>query len=385
MFNNILKSLAHIGKSKKDSAELRVEKSLFVIVALITICAAMILGILYIYLDHYASASIPLTYVVVSVYNLLYLQETKEIGILKNIQMFLILILPFLLMWSLGGFTSGSFVFIWSFFTPIAALIYGKKEKAMIWFYGFIFLVVISVAIDPVVDKYHIKYMPQLTMNLFIFLNIGASLSGIYFLINFFINEKEKNTIYLLKKERDALKANTSELKKVNSKLTYLANHDTLTKVPNRYYFKHSLKQMMSSADRHQYSVALMFLDLDGFKKVNDDFGHAQGDAVLVEAANRLVSLSREEDVVARLGGDEFAMILGDITNISYVELVANRILSELSRDYDFIQGGGSISVSIGIALYSEKSKDIDTLIKHADEAMYDIKDSCKNSFKIYK
>ena len=180
-------------------------------------------------------------------------------------------------------------------------------------------------------------------------------------------------------------RARASELKKVNSKLTYLANHDTLTKVPNRYYFKHSLKQMMSSADRHQYSVALMFLDLDGFKKVNDDFGHAQGDAVLVEAANRLVSLSREEDVVARLGGDEFAMILGDITNISYVELVANRILSELSRDYDFIQGGGSISVSIGIALYSEKSKDIDTLIKHADEAMYDIKDSCKNSFKIYK
>ena len=381
----VLQYLLQLGTSPKDSEELKIKKSSLVIVPLIIGPAAFIWGNLYIYLDHYLSAAIPLSYSAISLYNLWHLNRTKDIASLQKIQMSLVLVLPFMLMWSLGGFSASSFVFIWAFFAPIAALTYEKQEKASYWFYAFLVLVIISALIDQSIAPAHQECMPELAVNLFYFLNISAALSGIYYLIRYFINEKEKNAKSLLYQEHEALKVSSRELEEANSKLHYLANHDNLTKLPNRYYLREKLKDMIALADLHKHAVALLFLDLDGFKNINDSYGHICGDEVLRSAAQRLQSLEGEDDFVARLGGDEFAFLIGHVQSLEYIEEISNKIIDEVSRTYECITGKSSLGVSIGIATYPESSRDIDSLISNADSAMYEIKLSCKNSFTFYK
>ena len=385
MIQKILNYFLSIGSDNSDDNNLKLKKSSLILVPLIIGPAAFTWGILYIYLDHYISASITLFYTVVSIYNLWRLEVTKDIVALQKIQLILVLLLPFFLMWSLGGFSSGSFVFIWAFFAPIAALTYEKEEKAPYWFSAFMILVIISTLIDQVVADCHTSYMPPVAILLFYFLNVSAGLSGIYFLIKYFISEKEKNASKVLRVEHNALKARTNELEEANNKLIYLSNHDELTQLPNRYYLRENLKKMMAIANRQKHSIALLFLDLDGFKKINDNFGHAMGDKVLQEVSTRLSSLIRAEDTIARLGGDEFVIVLGNIKSLEYVEQVTSRIQDKINEDYDCINEDFTLGSSIGISVYPDESSDIDTLISNADEVMYEVKNSSKNSFKVYK
>ena len=376
----------NIGASPEDSMELRLKKSSLLLIPLIIGTAAFIWGLIYIALDQYLSASIPLSYSVISIFNLWHLNKTKDILVLQKTQMVLVLFLPFLLMWTLGGFALGSFVMLWAFFAPIAALTYEKNLKAAFWFYAFIALIVFSAIIDQSLAASHTNPMPQTGVEVFFFLNISAGLSGIYYLVKYYINEKEKDTDALLKKEHMALLQRTNELKEANLKLRYLANHDALTGLPNRYHLRDSLLKMMSYAKRSNHTVALLFIDLDGFKDINDRFGHIQGDEVLKKISSRIKSLLREEDTLARLGGDEFAVALGSITDITYVETIAQRIIDEINREYEFLSEETSIiGASIGISFVPEHTEEIDDLINYADEAMYHIKHSCKNTFFIYK
>ena len=287
-------------------------------------------------------------------------------------------------MWSLGGFALGSFVMIWGFFAPIAALTYENARRSLYWFYAFIALVVFSTLIDQYLLESHTTFMSQTAVEVFFLLNIAGGLSGVYFLIKYYINEKEKNSLKLLKQEHEELLKRTDELKEANSKLQHFANHDALTKLPNRYYLRENLKKMLSHAKRHKNSVALLFIDLDGFKNINDSFGHKVGDKVLQEVSNRIKHLLREEDTIARLGGDEFAIAISDINDISYVEKISTRIIDEINRDYSYIPHPSPIGASIGISLFPEDAQDIDTLINYADEAMYSVKHASKNSYKFY-
>ena len=366
-----------IGSSPSDSEELKLKKSSLLLVPFIIGPAAFIWGLLYIYLDHYLSAAIPLSYTIISMFNVWHLHKTKNIEPLQKIQMLLVLLLPFFLMWSLGGYALGSFVFIWAFFAPIAALTYEDSKHALNWFYSFIGLVVISTLIDQYLLESHTTFMPQIAVELFFLLNISAGLSGIYFLIRFFINEKDKNALELLQQEHE-------ELKKANNKLDYFAHHDTLTDLPNRYYLRENLQKILSYAKRHSKTVALFFVDLDGFKKINDNYGHAIGDKVLQDVAARIKSLLREEDIVARIGGDEFALVLSDITDLSFIEDISTRIIDEINRDYPYVSSPSPIGASIGISLYPYDAQEIDTLINYADEAMYKIKLSSKNAYLFY-
>lgn len=383
-FHNIKTSCLSIGSSPADDEELKLKKSSLLIVPFIIGPAAFIWGLLYIYLDHYMSAAIPLSYTVISILNVWHLHKTKNIVPLYKTQMTLVLLLPFFLMWSLGGYALGSFVFIWGFFAPIAALTYEESKQALNWFYYFIVLVVISTLIDQYLLESHTTFMPQMAVELFFLLNISAGLSGIYFLIRFFINEKDKNALELLQKEHEELLHRTEELKKANNELDYFAYHDALTKLPNRYYLRENLAKILSHAKRHEETIALLFIDLDGFKSINDTFGHATGDEVLKDVAFRIKSLLREEDTVARIGGDEFALIIGDITNLTYIEKISERIISEINRDYESVPTPSPVGVSIGISLFPKDAQDIDTLINYADEAMYRIKKSSKNDYLFY-
>jgi diguanylate cyclase (GGDEF)-like protein len=172
--------------------------------------------------------------------------------------------------------------------------------------------------------------------------------------------------------------------KQADDRIQYLATHDNLTGLPNRGTFMELLEQSIKSARRHNSACAVLFIDLDRFKVINDSLGHAAGDALLIEVANRLRSSVRESDVVARLGGDEFVVILEDAVDRDHVAEVARKILETLMRP--IVLGGHECRAtgSIGIALFPDNGGDAQTLTKNADMAMYLAKEDGKNDFRFF-
>jgi diguanylate cyclase (GGDEF)-like protein/PAS domain S-box-containing protein len=162
------------------------------------------------------------------------------------------------------------------------------------------------------------------------------------------------------------------------------ANFDQLTGLPNRRMFYDRLDQEMKKARRSSLPMALMFLDLDRFKEINDTLGHDMGDLLLKEAALRLRNCVRSSDTVARLGGDEFTVIMGELVDASSVERVAQNILHRLTEPFQLGLETGYVSASIGITLYPTDAEDLDTLIKYADQAMYAAKHQGRNRFNYF-
>lgn len=159
----------------------------------------------------------------------------------------------------------------------------------------------------------------------------------------------------------------------------HLAHHDTLTDLPNRYLFSDRLNQALIKAKRDQQQLAVMFLDLDKFKPVNDKFGHDIGDRLLQEAALRLRNSLRESDTVSRVGGDEFIVLLRNVKDSEETLAVANKLCASLAQPFIINMHSINISVSIGIALYPDHGLSDLELLKHADEAMYHTKRNGQN------
>ncbi len=174
------------------------------------------------------------------------------------------------------------------------------------------------------------------------------------------------------------------ERKLAEKKLEYMALYDPLTDIPNRTLFFDRLNQALALAKRNAYPFALMFLDLDGFKQVNDSMGHDIGDMLLKETAQRLTACLRKSDTVARMGGDEFTVILTKVTMASDVKIVAQKVVACLSKPFHLKGYEYSITVSIGISLYPSDSSDGETLFKYADTAMYRVKESGKNGYQFF-
>ncbi len=162
------------------------------------------------------------------------------------------------------------------------------------------------------------------------------------------------------------------------------ANFDTLTGLPNRRMFYDRLEQEIKKSHRSGLPMALMLLDLDRFKEVNDTLGHAQGDVLLVETARRIVECVRESDTVARLGGDEFTVILSAMEDTNSVERIAQNIIERLAAPFQLLQEMVYVSASMGITLYPNDAQTIDTLITNADQAMYLSKNSGRNRFSYF-
>lgn len=174
------------------------------------------------------------------------------------------------------------------------------------------------------------------------------------------------------------------EYKESESILQRLAHEDALTALPNRALLMDRLEQSIAQAKRQQGQFAVLFVDLDHFKSINDTLGHEAGDIVLVEVANRLKLCVREMDTVARLGGDEFMLILTDIRDTRDVVVVAEKVLKRLSQAFDINGGEYFIGGSIGISFYPNDGTDVDTLIKNSDAAMYRAKDEGREGYQFY-
>ena len=172
--------------------------------------------------------------------------------------------------------------------------------------------------------------------------------------------------------------------KEAEELLRFKAHHDALTELPNRELFKDRLQTAINQARRYHRNFALLLIDLDRFKDVNDSLGHTAGDQLLVEAAQRLTSCVRETDTVARLGGDEFAMILSEMTTDDEAEQVAQRAVELLNEPYHLDAGTAHISGCVGIALYPVHGRESEQLLRNADNALYAAKEGGRNTYRIY-
>ncbi|MDF1759469.1 MAG: EAL domain-containing protein [Coxiellaceae bacterium] len=179
-------------------------------------------------------------------------------------------------------------------------------------------------------------------------------------------------------------------LESSNDELKYLANYDALTKIPNRLSFENSIAQVVSNAKRHERIFALMLIDLDNFKEVNDTYGHDVGDLLLKSVSDKLSHCIRGEDymshigVVARMGGDEFAIILSDISDTNDAGVIATRAIEQIAMTYKFGDVSITTSISIGIACYPYAGEDYASLYKSADIALYTAKGLGKNDYQYF-
>ena len=181
-----------------------------------------------------------------------------------------------------------------------------------------------------------------------------------------------------------AIFSDISSQKDSEERLYYLAHYDNLSKLPNRLAFHDRLRQAISRAKRNHKEVAVMFLDLDGFKQVNDTLGHNAGDEVIREVALRLGAAMRETDTIARFGGDEFTILLAEVSAHEGVEIAAQKIIEAVAEPIVIEDSRAWVTTSIGISLYPQDGEDIDTLIRQADMAMYAAKESGKNKYLFY-
>ncbi len=175
-----------------------------------------------------------------------------------------------------------------------------------------------------------------------------------------------------------------TDREEAETKMRHLAHFDHLTGLPNRALLFDRLQQGLSEAGRYGQALALLFLDLNGFKGINDGLGHDVGDKALVEVAHRLQDCVRDCDTVARMGGDEFTVILTRVEESADATVIAQRILEALAKPLCYAGQSFILGASIGISIYPEHGMDADTLVKNADTAMYDVKAEGKNQFRIF-
>ena len=191
-------------------------------------------------------------------------------------------------------------------------------------------------------------------------------------------NENDKLTHYV------SVFSDISHIKESEEKLHHLAHHDSLTGLPNRMLLLARLEHSLEHAGREGCNVAVMFLDLDHFKKVNDSLGHPVGDKLLQMVASRLLGSVRKDDTVARLGGDELTVILGSLDGANYAATAAKNILERLAKPYHLEGQDVFVSASIGISVYPQDGKDTTSLLKNADTAMYMAKNEGRQRYRFY-
>jgi diguanylate cyclase (GGDEF)-like protein/PAS domain S-box-containing protein len=193
------------------------------------------------------------------------------------------------------------------------------------------------------------------------------------------IHDRDGNAMGAVMVVRDV-----SEARRRAVKLSHLANHDPLTDLPNRMLLRDRLDQAIALARRHRRQVAVLYLDLDHFKHINDSLGHAVGDQVLQEVSRRLSAAVRRSDTVSRQGGDEFVILLSEVEHTRHATRHAEKIQAALSPPHIIAEHELRMNVSIGISVFPADGHDAETLVACADAAMYDAKASGRNAYRFF-
>ena len=477
-----------LGFLPTDDAELRLKKLALTLVPMIIGPFAFIWGMIYFVLGHHLSGSIPMSYSIISALSLAYFFKTKRTHFLQSSQLTLVLLLPFLLMWSLGGFSAGSMVMIWAIFSPIAAVMFLEKQAALKWFFMYFLLVLISVLIDKPLAV-AIMPLPDFARSIFYLLNLGFGSAGLFLLVSYSLNEEKQAVKADLRIAASAFEAqeglmitdaegvilrvnqafidctgyaaedvvgqtprflrsgrhdedfyrtmwesisqsgswqgeiwdrrkngeiypewltisavknddgvithyvgshiDITERKAAEEKIRQLAFYDPLTRLPNRQLLLDRMQRALALSARSGRDGALLFIDMDNFKAINDTQGHAMGDMLLQQVAERLTSCVRESDTVARLGGDEFVVMLESLGEhpievAAKAEEVGEKILAALNQPYQLATQVSRSSSSIGATLFSGEHQEVEELLKQADIAMYQAKKAGRNALRFF-
>jgi len=295
----------------------------------------------------------------------------------------------------LGGIVAP--VLHWCALMPMLALLMGTPRSAIFWTAASFATVAGFTALEllgwPVMDYWsesavaRDRYWLQRVVDVSSWIGVLLTISILY------ERHKDEQTAHL-SSINDELQSEIDQRHRAEARTRYLAYYDELTQLPNREFFKERLEGAMLQAGRQGRLVGLLFLDLDGFKEVNDRLGHAHGDRLLKIIADRLRTCVRLTDsitrgaddgeLISRLGGDEFTVLLVGIRSAEEAAIVARRILAVLEPPVEIDDHELFISASIGISLYPTESGDAESLLRHADVAMYHVKDSGKNGFEFY-
>ncbi len=176
-----------------------------------------------------------------------------------------------------------------------------------------------------------------------------------------------------------------SSIRRAEELIAHLASYDHLTRLPNRKLFEDRLDTAEAMADRHNQKLALLFFDVDNFKEVNDRYGHKMGDMFLVELAKILKNCVREEDTVSRWGGDEFVVLISEINSRNDVDTVVRKIYDKLETTITIDAHEIPVCLSCGVSIYPDHGPTNSSLLKRADEALYQAKQAGKNQFRVYE
>lgn len=232
---------------------------------------------------------------------------------------------------------------------------------------------------EKMIDVYKKKNLIPQDFNIDDFVHVDRSQAEIaelkrYLLVSFVLLVVAMSIILYVRKLNSNLKNVNDKLEEANKKLNNLAGHDGLTGLPNRVIFFEYVQKGIASAKRNSNKIALLFIDLDKFKPINDTYGHHIGDILLKQVSNRLLEAVRETDMVGRIGGDEFVVLLTDLKESSNARAVAEKIIKKIEKPFNICDQEFKISLSIGIAICPDHATTEDDLTKNADYAMYQAK-----------
>ena len=357
-----------------DNDREKTRKSILTIVAFIISFLAIFWGCGYFLLDKPYSAAIPLSYAAISFLSITYYFFTKRFELFRFTQLLLIFILPFSLMWSLGGFANGSVVMLWAFFTPLAAMFFADMTHATRWIYAFIAMTIFSAYIDNYVSQ-AVTPLNDTAINIFFVLNLGVGFGCFFLVINYFVSEREQAYALTLKAKQELENSNV-KLQKNEEEIKKLLMTDWLTGVANRRYLDQRLEKELNRFHRHGNPLSLIMADLDNFKKINDRYGHSIGDKVITIFTQVMKKNIRNIDLISRYGGEEFIIMLPETSQDGAVELAERIRIAMEAEKIDSVSE--VVTASFGITIAKPRDT-FESILRRVDLAMYESKDKGKN------
>ncbi|MGD8568998.1 MAG: GGDEF domain-containing protein [Gammaproteobacteria bacterium] len=380
-YQNLVWKYANFGTQPDDSDSDRVKKAILTIISTVIAVLAVLWGSVYVATGYQLAGLIPLAYSIISFFSIYYFFKTKRFGFFRFSQLLLILLLPFFLQASLGGFANGSVVMVWGFFTPLAAMFFSNLKTALGWLLAFLVLIVISGIFDSELSQ-KVDPLPEHVNTLYFMMNMGGALLLIYIVLHYFVRDRERSYSLLERSREEAIDARDelekaySQLQKKEAKIRELMLTDPLTELANRRHLDDRLADEIERSDRYGHKLAVIIADLDHFKSFNDEYGHLKGDDALKLFADVMVNNVRAVDFVARYGGEEFVIVMPETTADGATRLAERIRQSMAQREINGVSR--KITSSFGVTM-KRPGDEANDLVARADKALYQSKENGRN------